>query len=93
MTKIQLDLNNPEFQRDFLNLEKQELTALGKTLKIISQQTWEQIHQNKGLHWEKIKGKEMYTFRFSQKYRATALREGNFLRILGLHTDHDSAYH
>lgn len=93
MTKVHLDLNSPEFQKDFLKLESQQLVALQKTLNTIRQQTWEQAYQNKGLKWEKIQGKEIYTFRFSQKYRATAVREGDFLRILALHTDHDSAYH
>lgn len=94
MTRIRLDLNSPQFQQDFLNLENLQLAALKKTLKIISQQTWQQVYQNKGLKWEKIKGEEsVYAFRFSQKYRAVALREGDFFRILSLHVDHDSAYH
>ncbi|WP_342259711.1 hypothetical protein [Candidatus Tisiphia endosymbiont of Metellina segmentata] len=35
---------------------------------------------------------QIYSFRFSQKCRALALREGSYLRLLTLHTDHDSAY-
>jgi hypothetical protein len=38
-------------------------------------------------------GQRIYSFRFSKKYRALALREGEFLEILSLHADHDSAYH
>ena len=34
----------------------------------------------------------VYSFRFSQKYRALATRDGTYLRLLTLHVDHDSAY-
>ena len=33
----------------------------------------------------------IYSFRFSQKYRGLALREEDCMRLLMLHTDHDSA--
>ena len=51
-----------------------------------------------GLKWEAIISKttktndRIYSFRFAQKYRALALREESYLRLLTLHTDHDSAY-
>ena len=99
MGKIKIDLNNPDFQRDFFNLEKQEQTALLNTLKSIHQLDWQALYKHKGLRWETISskktstGKSIYSFRFSKKYRTTALREEEFLRILALHTDHDSAYH
>jgi len=96
--EIKIDLNNPEFQRDLFNLEKAEQVALIKTLKKIRQLNWTQLYSDKGLNWEAIlskktsTGERIYTFRFSQKYRATALREREFLRLLTLHVDHDSAY-
>jgi hypothetical protein len=96
--KIKIDLNNPNFQQTFFSLEKNEQAALLKTLKKISQLNWEQLYLDNGLKWEKItsktskSGNQIYSFRFSQKYRATALRQENFLRMLMLHTDHDSAY-
>ncbi len=37
-------------------------------------------------------GKPAHSFRLSQKYRALAYREGDYLRVLSLHLDHDSAY-
>ena len=98
MEKIKIDLNNPEFQSDFFNLEKQEQTALIKTLKVINELEWETLYMSKGLRWEMISskktanGKFVYSFRFSKKYRAVALRDQEFLRILSLHVDHDSAY-
>ena len=98
MTEIKIDMNNPGFQRDFFNLEKQEQLAFIKTLKKIRQLPWEILYTDHGLKWETIlskktsTGERIYSFRFSQKYRATALIEGIFLRLLTLHADHDSAY-
>ena len=98
MSEIKIDMNNPEFQRDFFELEKSEQIALIKTLKKIRQLNWPALYADKGLNWEVIlskktkTGERIYSFRFSQKYRATALREGKFLRLLTLHVDHDSAY-
>lgn len=98
MTSIKIDLNNPIFQRDLFDLEKSEQTALIKTLKKIHQLTWPALYSDHGLKWEVIlskqttDGERLYTFRFSQKYRAIALRQGDYLRVLSLHADHDSAY-
>lgn len=98
MSDIKIDMNNPEFQQDFFELEKSEQMAFIKTLKKIRQLRWSQLYSDKGLRWEAISskhtqsGERIYTFRFSQKYRATALRQGDFLRLLTLHADHDSAY-
>lgn len=98
MVKIKIDMNNPTFQQDLFLLEKNEQIALIKTLKKISQLTWEQLYLDQGIKWEAItskqtkSGERIYSFRFSQKYRGLALRQENFLRLLTLHTDHDSAY-
>lgn len=98
MTSIKIDLNNPVFQNNLFSLEKNELAALIKTLKKINRLTWAELYGDHGLKWEVISSKQtklgerIYSFRFSQKYRATALRQENFLRLLALHTDHDSAY-
>lgn len=98
MTKIKIDMNNPEFQSCLFKLEKTEQIALINTLKKINQLTWAQLYADHGLKWEAIiskqtpKGARIYSFRFSQKYRATALREDDFLRLLTLHPDHDSTY-
>jgi hypothetical protein len=96
--KIKIDMNNLDFQEDFFNLEKTEQAALIKTLKKIKQLNWSTLYSDKGLNWEAIlskqtkSGERIYSFRFSKKYRATALRQDNFLRLLTLHVDHDSAY-
>ena len=91
-------MNSPEFQRDLFKLEKNEQLMLIKTLKKITKLTRNQLYTDTGLKWEVIlskhgaSGERLYSFRFSQKYRAIALRQDHFLRILTLHTDHDSTY-
>lgn len=98
MVKIKVDMNNPQFQEDFFNIEKKEQLALIKTLKKIRQLSWAELYSDHGLKWEAIlskttpTGERIYSFRFSQKYRAVALRSEEFLRLLTLHVDHDSAY-
>ncbi len=98
MSKILLDLNNPVFQQDLFNLPKVEAVAILKTFRKISQLTWEQLYKDQGLKWESIrskkgkKGETLYSLRITQKCRAIALREGDYLRFLSLHSDHDSAY-
>ena len=98
MTKVKIDLNNPEFQKDLFALEKNDQLALIRTLRKISNLTWDELYRDQGLKWEVIVSKttknndRIYSFRFSQKYRALALREESYLRLLTLHTDHDSAY-
>ncbi len=98
MSKILLDLNNPVFQQDLFNLQKAEALAILKTFRKISQLTWEQLYQDQGLKWEKISSKKgkngetLYSLRITQKCRGIAVREGDYLRLLSLHSDHDSAY-
>ena len=98
MKNIILDLNSPVFQKDLFSLNKEDAYSLLSTLKKISKMDWESFYQDKGLKWELIyskkgkNGENIYSFRINKKFRATALREANYLRILSLHTDHDSAY-
>lgn len=95
---IRLDLNNPEFQSNWFSLPKPEAQAVLTTLKLIRQMTWEQLYRHKGLNWELIQsrvgpgGQRIYSLRITQQCRAVAYREGELLRFLSLHPDHDSAY-
>ena len=95
---IRLDLNNPVFQAQLLDLNKQEAWAVLKTLRLLQRMSWEQIQVSKGLHWELIQSKQgasgerLYSLRISRTCRAVAFREGDWLRLLSLHPDHDSAY-
>ncbi len=91
--KVLLDLNFPPFQDDLLALEAPDIKKILKTLKKLKSLAWNEVFQDKGLHWEEVKtvtGK--YTIRLSQSYRAVVTRDGNGIRFLALHKDHDGAY-
>ena len=98
MSRILLDLNNPIFQQDLFGLPKAEALAVLKILKKVSQLTLEQLYKDQGLKWELIRskqgknGEKLYSLRITQKCRAVAVRETEYLRFLSLHSDHDSAY-
>ncbi|MGH8602593.1 MAG: hypothetical protein ACREXR_07395 [Gammaproteobacteria bacterium] len=95
---VRLDLNNPVFQEALFRLEKAEQLAMLSTLRKIPELTWDQLYRDQGLKWEAIysrngpKGERIYSFRVTKKCRALVYREGEWLRILTLHPDHDSAY-
>jgi hypothetical protein len=66
--------------------------------------TWDQVYktssktQKRGLNWEIIEnqttqsGKKIASIRISQKFRARVCRDGQLMRFISLHPDHDSAY-
>ena len=96
---VQLDLNNPVFQENWLSLDKQERSRVTDTLKKLRQLTWNQVYRDQSLKWEKVaslqppKGIDaIYTLRITQSRRATAYRDGNFMRLLTIAPDHDAAY-
>jgi len=96
--RVRLDLNSPKFLAKLFKLSKDEKHALLNALERISQMTWHQVYRDRGLKWEAIRGKRvasgdrLYTFRCTRSSRAVAKREGSFLVLLSIHTDHDSAY-
>lgn len=59
---------------------------------------WASLYQHTGFRWEAIahlkapNGARVYSLRLSQKARAVAYRDGDFLRLISLHPDHDSTY-
>lgn len=95
---IRLDLNNAEFQQQFFSLQKADASSVLATLRKLSRMSWEQIYQDSGLRWEAIASKvgpaggRLYSVRLSKGFRAVAYRQDDWLRILSLHPDHDSAY-
>ncbi len=96
---IRLDLNNPVFQRDLLGLQKTERHAALDTLAKLLQLTWNQVHRDKGLRWEKITSLKpppgidaLYSLRITRTRRAVACREGVFIRLLSIPPDHDATY-
>lgn len=97
--KLQLDLNNEIFQENWLTLDKSERNRVTDTLRKLRQLTWNQLYRDQGLKWEKVasvkppKGIDaVYTLRITQSRRATAYRDGYFLRFLTIARDHDAAY-
>ncbi|NJK45614.1 MAG: hypothetical protein HC933_16290 [Pleurocapsa sp. SU_196_0] len=95
---VQLDLNRPRFQQDWFDLEKNEATALLKTLRKIVQLDWTDIYRDAGLNWEAViartdaRGTRLYTIRVTQKCRALVQRRDELMIFLELHPDHDGAY-
>ena len=96
---VRLDLNNPVFQETLFNLQKAERHAAIDTLSKVRQLTWAQVYRNNGLKWEKIVSVKppadmdaVYALRITQSRRATAWRDGDFMRMLTVAPDHDSTY-
>ena len=96
---VRLDLNNPVFQQNLLTLQKQERHAALDALNKLRQLTWNQVYRDQGLKWEKMISIKpptgidaLYSLRITQSRRATAYREGEFIRLLSIAADHDSAY-
>ena len=96
---VRLDLNNPVFQGNLLQLQKPERHAALDTLNKIRQLTWQQLYAGGGLKWEKISSVKpppnidaIYSIRITQSRRATAYRDGDFIRLLTVAPDHDSTY-
>lgn len=96
---LRLDLNNPEFQIQLFDLQKQEQRAVLNSLRKLAKMSWLQVYRDRGLKWEQIysrrgpDGSDLYTLRLGKAFRAIAYRDNEWLRLLTLHPDHDSAYH
>ena len=98
-TRVLLDLNNPVFQSNWLQLEKQERHSVTDTLRKLRQLTWAQVYRDPGHKWEKISSlnpaagfDSVYSLRVTQSCRATAYRDGDYMRLLTVQPDHDSTY-
>jgi hypothetical protein len=96
---VRLDLNNPVFQENLLNLQKPDRHAALDSLNKIRQMSWNQVYRDSGLKWEKIISVNppagidaIYSFRITQARRATAYRDGDFIRLLTIAPDHDNTY-
>jgi hypothetical protein len=96
--RVRLDLNSPEFQDVFFRLESAELKQVVASLRRLRELDWTGLYRHTGFRWEAIQhleapnGARVYSLRLSQKLRAIAYRDGDFLRLISLHPDHDSAY-
>lgn len=96
-SRIRLDLNSPEFQDVFFRLEVTELKQLVASLRRLRDLDWNGLYRHAGFRWEAIEhlktpsGAKVYSLRLSQRIRAVAFRDGDFLRLISLHPDHESA--
>ena|ERR1051326_7934132 len=97
--RLRLDLNNPVLQENLLTLQKPERHSALETLNKLRQMTWGQVYRDHGLKWEKIVSvpapagsPALYSLRISQSRRATAYRDGDFMRFLTIAPDHDATY-
>jgi len=97
-SRVRLDLNSPEFQDVFFRLELPELKQVVASLTRLRELDWNNLYRHTGYRWEAVEhlkapnGTRVYSLRLSQKIRAIAYRDGDFLRLVSLHPDHDSAY-
>ena len=95
---MKIDLNFPDFQKDLFKLEKKELYALIKTFRTLSRMDFDQLRSSPGLNLEQIKktktrkGNPIYSIRITRSFRAILSTDGDYLRYISLHPDHDSAY-
>ena len=95
---MRLDLNSPEFQDVFFRLAVAELKQVVASLGRQRGLEWNTLHRHTGYQWELIAhlkgpgGAKVYSLRLSQQIRAIGYRDGEFLRLVSLHPDHDSAY-
>jgi hypothetical protein len=93
-----LDLNSPQFQDVFFTLEMSELKQVIAALRRLRNMEWEMVYSHPGLNWEAVdhiktpSGAKAYSIRLSRKVRAIGYRDGELLRLVSLHPDHDSAY-
>jgi hypothetical protein len=92
---VRLDLHSPEFQDVFFRLELKQVVA---SLRRLRELDWTGLYRHTGFRWEAIdhlrapNGGRVHSLRLSQRVRAVAYRDGDFLRLISLHPDHDSAY-
>ena len=95
---LRLDLNNQVFQSQWFSLGKEDRNAVLQSCIKLAALDWESLYRDKGFRWEQIHsrrapdGTKLYSIRITMKMRAVARRSGEFLELLTLHPDHDSAY-
>lgn len=96
---IRPDLNNPVFQEHLFGLQKPEQNAGVDTLRKIQLLSWGQLYRDNGFKWEKIVSVKppqgvdaIYSLRITKSRRCTAYRDEDFMRLLTVAPNHDSAY-
>ena len=97
--QVLLDLNNPTFQKQLFALDRDEVALVIAAFGKLSKLDWPTLMKHTGFNWEDAghttkapNGSSIKSLRVPQKVRALAYREGDFIRFLSLHFDHDGAY-
>ena len=98
--RVKLDLNNPEFQKRLLALDKSERNRVLNTLEKLLKMNWGQVYEDRGLNWEKLDNppvvlqpdESVYSIRVTKARRAVVTRRGDFMSFLTLPLNHDSTY-
>jgi len=71
---VQLDLNNPVFQRNLFNLCKQDQLNILRTLRRISKMTWHQVYMGlSGRLYTRNPGQEVIGFTVFESVKAFEL--------------------
>ena len=97
-SRVRLDLNSPEFQDALFRLGEKDLKQVVASLGRLRDLEWNALYGHAGFRWEQLRhlkgpgGAGVYSLRLSQKIRAIGYRDGDLLRLVSLHPDHDSAY-
>ena len=79
-------------------LQGEELKLVMASLRRLRELDWDSLSRHTGCRREALEhvrapnGARVYSLRLTQKIRAVALRDGDFLRLVSLHPDHDSTY-
>lgn len=98
-SQVRLDLNSPEFQDVFFRLPVEILKQVVASLSRLRDLEWDALYRHTGYQWEHIAhlkgpgGVRVHSIRLSQQIRAIGYLDGDVLRLVSLHPDHDSAYH
>ncbi len=91
--RVLMDLNLPAFQDDLPALEVAEVRLILKTLRKVRALDWAAVYRDPELKWEQIKGElGLFTIRLSRACRAVVVREGDAMRFVAMHADHDQTY-
>ena len=102
---VLVDANFSGFIDDLADIEPDEVDAVVETIKKLKLMTWDQIYktssktsgEKRGLNYEPLEqwtasGKKIASIRVTAKCRARVCRDGQYVRFISLHPDHDSAY-
>ena len=95
---VELRRHEPAVVLQDLGLPPDDLKQVATSLRRLRELDWNVLYRHTGFRWEALEhlkapnGAKVYSLRLSQRIRAVAFRDGDFLRLISLHPDHDSAY-